>query len=109
MPILRLLACRAVRPAIWPLALAATLGASYPAACPASPAERITPIVSAVRNAAPAVVNIQGQKSVTDPLAVGRTAPASREVNGMGTGVVIDSRGYILTNHHVVDGVRQIT
>ena len=26
----------------------------------------------------------------------------------MGTGVVIDPRGYILTNHHVVDGVRQI-
>ena len=108
MPTLRLLACRAVRPAIWPLALAATLGASYPAGSPASPTERTTPIVSAVRNAAPAVVNIQGQKSVTDPIAVGRTTPASREVNGMGTGVVIDSRGYILTNHHVVDGVRQI-
>ena len=68
----------------------------------------MTPIVTAVKNSAPAVVNIQGQKSVTDPLAVGRTTPASREVNGMGTGVVIDSRGYILTNHHVVDGVRQI-
>jgi serine protease Do len=26
----------------------------------------------------------------------------------MGTGVVIDPRGYILTNHHVVDGVRRI-
>ena len=26
----------------------------------------------------------------------------------MGTGVVIDARGYILTNHHVVDGVREI-
>ena len=26
----------------------------------------------------------------------------------MGTGVVIDERGYIITNHHVVDGVRKI-
>ena len=26
----------------------------------------------------------------------------------MGTGVVIDSRGYILTNYHVVEGVRNI-
>ena len=26
----------------------------------------------------------------------------------MGTGVVIDERGYVLTNHHVVDGVREI-
>lgn len=108
MPILRLLACRAVRPAIWPLALAATLGTTSPAPVAAATADRVTPIVSAVRNAAPAVVNIQGQKSVTDPIAMGRTTPASREVNGMGTGVVIDSRGYILTNHHVVDGVRQI-
>jgi serine protease Do len=31
-----------------------------------------------------------------------------RRVNGMGTGVVIDHRGYIITNHHVVDGVREI-
>jgi len=29
-------------------------------------------------------------------------------VNGMGTGIVIDSRGYILTNYHVVDGVHEI-
>ncbi len=26
----------------------------------------------------------------------------------MGTGVFIDERGYILTNHHVVDGVKKI-
>lgn len=108
MPILRLLSCRAARPALWPLALAASIGASTPHPTLASPADRVTPIVTAVKNSAPAVVNIQGQKSVTDPLAVGRTTPASREVNGMGTGVVIDARGYILTNHHVVDGVRQI-
>jgi serine protease Do len=108
MPILRLLSRRASRPALWPLALAVSIGALPPQYAIASPAERMTPVVTAVRNAAPAVVNIQGQKSVTDPLVAGRTTPASREVNGMGTGVVIDSRGYILTNFHVVDGVRQI-
>jgi serine protease Do len=69
---------------------------------------RITPIVRAVRDAAPAVVNIQGQKPVVDAAAPAGRGVATREVNGMGTGVVIDSRGYILTNHHVVDGVRQI-
>jgi len=31
-----------------------------------------------------------------------------RRVNGMGTGVVIDGRGYILTNYHVVEGVQRI-
>ena len=36
------------------------------------------------------------------------TPDAGRRVNGMGTGVVIDPRGYIVTNHHVVDGVREI-
>lgn len=65
---------------------------------------RMTPIVRAVRNARPSVVNIQGQKTVPDEAHAG----ATRQVNGMGTGVVIDPRGYILTNHHVVDGVRQI-
>jgi serine protease Do len=74
---------------------------------PSFSGNRVTPIVKAIRDAAPAVVNIQGQKPVADPAPAGRGV-ATREVNGMGTGVVIDPRGYILTNHHVVDGVRQI-
>lgn len=68
--------------------------------------ERLTPIVRAVQGCSSAVVNIQGQKSVSQTPDGKPTAP--RQVNGMGTGVVIDSRGYILTNHHVVDGVRRI-
>lgn len=71
-----------------------------------SSSRRLTPLVRAVQEASPSVVNIQGQKSVPDT-AVGKGAP-QRQVNGMGTGVVIDPRGYILTNHHVVEGVRQI-
>lgn len=69
---------------------------------------RRTPIVRAVERAQPSIVNIRGEKI----LSRGDLPPASGEegqrVNGMGTGVVIDSRGYILTNHHVVDGVREI-
>ncbi len=72
----------------------------------AAPSERLTPIVKAIRGCSPAVVDIQGQKSV-NKTADGTPSPP-RQVNGMGTGVVIDSRGYILTNHHVVDGVRRI-
>lgn len=30
------------------------------------------------------------------------------KINGMGTGIVIDERGYIVTNHHVIDGVQSI-
>jgi S1-C subfamily serine protease len=65
---------------------------------------RLTPIVLAVQQAGPSVVNIQGQKSVHDT----RSTSGARQVNGMGTGVVIDPRGYILTNYHVVDGVSRI-
>jgi len=66
----------------------------------------MTPIVRAVQGARPSVVNIRGEKTVaapqTDPSATGR------RVNGMGTGVVIDPRGYVVTNYHVVEGVREI-
>ena len=84
----------------------AVLSTTAPASLAASP-QRLTPIVQAVRGAADSVVNIQGQKSVADTSPDGRSA-GTREVNGMGSGVVIDPRGYILTNLHVVDGVRQI-
>jgi len=76
------------------------------AAQAASASERMTPIVRAVQSARPAVVNIQGQKSISEN--ADGTPTTTRQVNGMGTGIVIDPRGYILTNHHVVDGVRRI-
>lgn len=71
-------------------------------------AVRLTPVVRAVRDVSPAVVNIRGQKTVTDASDPVTHRDISREVNGMGTGIVIDQRGYILTNFHVVDGVRNI-
>jgi serine protease Do len=68
---------------------------------------RETPIVKAVQRARASVVNIRGEKTVAAQ--VGQTAGDSgRRVNGMGTGVIIDPRGYVITNHHVVDGVRDI-
>jgi len=69
---------------------------------------RRTPVVRAVQIARPAVVNIRGEKTIVATTASARPEECSRRVNGMGTGVVIDPRGYILTNHHVVDGVRDI-
>ena len=69
---------------------------------------RETPIVRAIRSARPAVVNIRGEKALVTTAANSTRPDPSRRVNGMGTGVVIDERGYIVTNHHVVDGVREI-
>jgi len=68
---------------------------------------RRSPVVLAVHRARPSVVNINGEKTLSDTDA-GPLGEKSRRVNGMGTGVIIDERGYIITNFHVVDGVRQI-
>jgi serine protease Do len=70
--------------------------------------ERITPVVLAVRHARPSVVSIRGQKTVTTPAESGESGETPRQVNGMGTGTVVDERGYILTNYHVVSDVRRI-
>ncbi len=73
--------------------------------------ERLTPVVVAVRNARASVVSIKGQKTITEPADSGNAADAAevpRQVNGMGTGTIIDERGYILTNYHVVSDVRKI-
>jgi serine protease Do len=68
---------------------------------------RMTPLVRAVEQARPSIVNIHGEKMVASEFGP-PTTEARRRVNGMGTGVVIDERGYIITNHHVVDGVKKI-
>ncbi len=69
---------------------------------------RRTAIVKAVESAGPSVVNIRGEKTLDAAGAQAATGDGSRRVNGMGTGVIIDPSGYIITNHHVIDGVRQI-
>ena len=74
---------------------------------PAAAAEsRRTAIVRAIESTRDSVVNIHGQKLVSSSDEQGDGE--MRRVNGMGTGVVIDSRGYIITNYHVVEGVRRI-
>ncbi len=67
---------------------------------------RRTAIVRAIETARDSVVNIHGQKLISNP--DDDAGAELRRVNGMGTGVVIDSRGYIVTNYHVVEGVRRI-
>jgi len=108
------MADRPARPA-WPLGLLARLSLASLACClllppPAVGSElRETPIVKAVQRVRVSVVNIRGEKTVAaTPIGQSAGAEASRRVNGMGTGVVVDARGYIMTNYHVVDGVREI-
>ncbi len=66
---------------------------------------RRSAIVVAVESQKDSVVNIHGQKLVP---ADGEGAGELRRVNGMGTGLVLDPRGYVVTNYHVVEGVKRI-
>jgi serine protease Do len=89
------------------LLFAVVAGALLSAAAPARAADNVreTPVVRAVETAMSSVVNIFSEKTAPleeDSLFGG---DAGRKVNGMGTGLVLDERGYIVTNHHVVDGV----
>ncbi len=79
---------------------------SVPRAMAQASESRRSAIVQAVERARASIVNIHGEKMVDATDA--RSGDAKRRVNGMGTGMFVDERGYILTNHHVVDGVKKI-
>lgn len=93
------------------------------------PLDRRTPIVTAVEKALPSVVNIGTDNLVkvvhTDPRKRSRgrlydkllsdfMAPSFprrsyKLTHRLGSGVIVDPRGYILTNHHVVERAATIT
>ncbi len=96
-----------LRAMILALCLTSGLAGAFGAAAQASSLRR-SAIVEAVQKARPAVVNIQGRKTVRAEQVEATGGDPFRQVNGMGTGIVIDSRGYILTNYHVVENVEII-
>jgi len=76
-------------------------------------------VTAAVKRVAPAVVRIDTERTVprtgldptfSDPLLrelFGDQMPSSRE-RGQGSGIVIDAKGLVLTNAHVVDGADRV-
>ncbi len=72
----------------------------------------------AAKRAMPAVVNIFTSKEsefrhplIDDPLFrrfFGGSPPHSRRESSLGSGVVVSAQGYVLTNHHVIDGADDI-
>lgn len=85
-------------------------------------AERRTPIVDAVAKARAAVVNIRTEKlvqrqsspffgfggSIFDQFFQDMLPPRSYKTQSLGSGVIIDAAGHILTNAHVVDKASKI-
>jgi serine protease Do len=71
---------------------------------------RRSPVVEVVQRVRGAVVNIHSERTVHSPVPVDffSLAPSQSRVNGMGTGILIDPRGYIVTNHHVIEDVSAI-
>lgn len=88
---------------VLPCLLVLTAASAFPMAS-ASELRR-SAIVRAVESQRNAVVNIHGQKLVGGDQ---EQNGEMRRVNGMGTGVIVDPRGYVVTNCHVVEGVRRI-
>lgn len=88
------------------------------------PADLTTAIVKVAKQNIPAVVHIEITESheVTNPFLPFQGDPFFRrffgvpkmpprfkqEVKGLGTGMIIDSQGHILTNHHVAGGASKI-
>ncbi len=80
-----------------------------PAAAGADPGNRRDEVVAVVDRVKAAVVNIHSERlgaAADDAFRGGVTQP--QRVNGMGTGIVLDPRGYIVTNYHVVDDVQSL-
>jgi Do/DeqQ family serine protease len=97
-----------------PLALPApTLIQAAPAALAASGSATAS-FAGAAAQAAPAVVSVMATKRGTDPHA---NVPgfeeffgnnARRRQLGLGSGVIVAPEGYLLTNHHVIEGASEI-
>jgi serine protease Do len=109
LPVLRRGAGQHRTPTVAILGLAVLAWWSPPPAS-ASAASRRTPVVEAVEKVQPCVVSISSEKKASSTSRWPFSAEENQRprVSGMGTGVILDGRGYILTNHHVVDKVEGI-
>src|SRR3954469_25702308 len=72
---------------------------------------RRTPLVSVVEKISPAVVNISAQSTVreADPFFGIFGLGTERQAQSLGSGLIIDRNGIVVTNAHVIEGASRIT
>ena len=101
--------------------LTALIACALCANASADPGSRRTPVVAAAESGAPSTVNIVSTQTVADtgnPFVRGDPFfdeffrrfmnPRPSTSTSLGTGVIINSAGYVLTNEHVLAGATQI-
>lgn len=111
--------------------LAATLLAPLALAPPAAAQQRQTPqsrselqlsFAPIVKRVQPAVVNVYASRTerlqrnplFDDPIfrrffgERGQGGPQSRTAQSLGSGVIVDASGYVVTNHHVIEGMTEV-
>ena len=98
-----------------PLVAAALLSAGPLAAQPSSSstssqAARRTPVVAVAEKASPAVVNVSAESTVrdADPFFGMFFGRGERRTQSLGSGLIIDANGVVVTNAHVIEGASRI-
>jgi len=84
-----------------------TLQAQAP---PAGTAARRTPVVAVAEKVSPAVVNVSAESTVreADPFFGLFFGPTTRSMQSLGSGLIIDASGIVVTNAHVIEGASRI-
>jgi S1-C subfamily serine protease len=96
------------------LALVSALGGAFllcvPTLAQPAAASRRTPVVQVVERVAPAVVNISAESTVraADPFFGGIFGGRARRTQSLGSGLIIDAQGLVVTNAHVIEGASRV-
>jgi serine protease Do len=93
-----------------PLLAAALLAGPLAAQSSSQQAARRTPVVTVAEKVSPAVVNVSAESVVrdVDPFFGNFFGPSERRTQSLGSGLIIDANGVVMTNAHVIEGASRI-